>query len=227
MPPDEDATDATTTCTFTANELDPVDAETASPRPVGATIERRGSLREFGHESVSARKFATVLDRALRGVPTAAGVDRGLLGCYCLVHAVDGIERGAYRYRPGSKALERVGDTDRETGAGSPAETSSGGSRETAGHLALDQPVVGDAAANVYLLADVDRVVERLGNRGYRLAQLAGGIALGRLYLATYAHLGLGGRGFTFYDDLVIEHLSPRAADRSPMTMFALGKARK
>jgi SagB-type dehydrogenase family enzyme len=206
-------------------ELEPVDAETASARPVGATIERRGSLREFGHEPVSERKFATILDRAFRGVPTDLAGDPGLLDCYCLVHAVDGIESGAYQYHPGSNVLERVGETDRETGAGSPAETSSGGSRETAGHLALDQPAVGDAAANVYLTADVDRVVERLGNRGYRLAQLEGGVTLGRLYLATYAHLGLGGRGFTFYDDLVSEHLSPRAANQSPMTMFALGKA--
>ena len=192
-------------------ELDPVDAETASARPVGATIERRGSLREFAREPVSGRKFATILDRALRGVPTDAGsgAPGRLLDCYCLVHAVEGVPSGAYQYHPGPNVLERVGDT----------------SRETAGHLALDQPVVGDAAANVYLLADVDRVVERLGNRGYRLAQLEGGIALGRLYLATYAHLGLGGRGFTFYDDLVTEHLSPRAADGSPMTMFAFGKA--
>ena len=190
-------------------ELDPVDAETASARPVGATVERRGSLREFSHEPVSARKFATILDRALRGVPTDLAGDARLVGCYCLVHAVEGIDSGAYQYHPGSNVLERVGETG----------------REAAGHLALDQPVVGDAAANVYLLADVERVVERLGNRGYRLAQLEGGLALGRLYLATYAHLGLGGRGFTFYDDLVTEHFSPRASNETPMTMFALGKA--
>jgi hypothetical protein len=85
--------------------------------------------------------------------------------------------------------------------------------------------VVGDAAANVYVLADVDSIVDRLGNRGYRLAQLLGGIALGRLYLATYAHLGPGGRGFTFYDGLVSEHLSPRAAAQEPMTLFAFGNA--
>jgi SagB-type dehydrogenase family enzyme len=190
-------------------ELDPVDAATASARPVGATIERRGSLREFGHDPVSERKFATILDRALRGVPTDLARGRGLLDCYCLVHAVEGVDPGAYLYHPGANVLERIGETD----------------RETAGRLALDQPVVGDAAANVYLLTDVERVVEHLGNRGYRLAQLEGGVALGRLYLATYAHLGLGGRGFTFYDDLVTEHLSPRASDRTPMTLFALGKA--
>ncbi|MEF8900361.1 MAG: SagB/ThcOx family dehydrogenase [Halovenus sp.] len=191
--------------------LDPVDAETAAARPVGATIERRGSLREYSHEPVSSRKVATVLDRALRGVPTdcAAGhAPGGLLDCYCLVHAVEGVPSGAYQYHPGETTLERLGDTD----------------RETAGHLALDQSVVGDSAVNVYLLADVDAVVGELGNRGYRLAQLEAGVALGRLYLATYAHLALGGRGFTFYDDRVRQHLSPRADGQLPMTMFAFGK---
>jgi SagB-type dehydrogenase family enzyme len=207
-----------------AIRLDPVDAETASSRPVGRTVERRGSLREYGHDPISARQFATVLDRALRPVPTDCGpagvganpeADGGseaagapLLDCYCLVHAVEGIPSGAYQYHPDANVLERIGETD----------------RRTAGHLALDQRVVGDAAANVYLAADVDAVVETAGNRGYRLAQFAGGIGLGRLYLATYAHRTLGGRGFTFYDDLVTDHLSPRAAGQTPMTLFAFGK---
>lgn len=191
-------------------ELRPVDDDTASARPVGATIDRRGSLREFSRDPVSDRKLATILDRALRGVPTDCGSDASgrLVDCYCLVHAVEGVPDGAYQYHPDEMTLERLGATD----------------RNRAGHLALDQPVVGDAAVNVYLLADVDSVVDELGNRGYRLAQLEAGVALGRLYLATYAHLALGGRGFTFYDDLVSEHLSPRAEDQSPMTLFAFGR---
>jgi len=192
-------------------ELDPVDAETASARPVGVTIERRGSLREYSHDDISARKFATVLDRALGGVPTdcfGAGALAGLVDVYCLVHAVEGIDSGVYEYHPGACALERVGDTD----------------RATAGELALGQEVVGDAAVNVYLVADVDAVVERFGNRGYRLAQLEAGIDLGRLYLATYAHLGLGGRGFTFFDGDVADFLSPHADGQTPMTLFAFGK---
>jgi len=191
-------------------ELDPVDSETASARPVGATIERRGSLREYSHDSLSRRKFATVLDRALGGVPTdcfGTSALAGLVDVYCLVHAVEGVEQGIYEYHPGACALERVGDTD----------------RETAGELALGQSVVGDAAVDVYLVADVDRVVERFGNRGYRLAQLEAGIDLGRLYLATYAHLGLGGRGFTFFDEQAADHLG---TDQMPMTLFAFGHAR-
>lgn len=190
--------------------LNPVDAETASGRPVGATIDRRGSLREYSHDAISPRKLATVLDRALCGIPTdclGSGGIRRLVDCYCLIHAVTDVPSGTYQYHPDANVLERLGETD----------------RRTAGHLALDQPVVGDSAVNVYLMANVDAIVEHAGNRGYRLAQLAGGIGLGRLYLATYAHRALGGRGFTFYDDLVTEHL-PRAANQTPMTLFAFGK---
>ncbi|WP_435363093.1 SagB/ThcOx family dehydrogenase [Haloarchaeobius sp. DYHT-AS-18] len=192
-------------------DLDPVDSETASARPVGNTIERRGSLREYSHEPISDRKLATVLDRALRGVPTdcfGGDAPDSLLDYYVLVHAVEGIPQGAYQYHPDENTLERVGDT----------------ARDSATYLALGQEVVGDAAVNVFTMADVDAVVEQFGNRGYRLAQLEGGIALGRLYLATYAHRTLGGRGFTFYDDLVTQHLSPRAQNQTPMTLFAFGK---
>ncbi|MFH5802035.1 SagB family peptide dehydrogenase [Haladaptatus sp. CMAA 1911] len=192
--------------------LDPVDSETASSRPVWSTIERRGSLREYSHDSISSRQFATILDRALRGIPTdcfdSERID-GLVDCYCLVHAVDNIPSGAYQYHPGAQTLERLSDIN----------------RRTAGHLALDQPVVGDAAVNVYLMADIDSIVETAGNRGYRVAQLEGGIGLGRLYLATYAHRALGGRGFTFYDNLVTDFFSPRAANQTPMTLFAFGKS--
>ncbi|PSQ85493.1 MAG: 50S ribosomal protein L10 [Bacteroidetes bacterium QS_1_65_9] len=91
--------------------------------------------------------------------------------------------------------------------------------------LALEQAWAGDAHVNVYLMADVERTVERLGDRGYRLAQLEAGVVLGRLYLATYAHGSLGGTGLTFEDRAVTDFLSPRAAEQAPMTMFALGVA--
>jgi SagB-type dehydrogenase family enzyme len=99
-------------------DLNPVDADTASARPISDTIERRGSLREYSHDSISARKFATVLDRALRGVPTDCFDQDGtrrLIDAYCLVHAVEGIPSGSYQYHPNEDVLERIGDTDRRS----------------------------------------------------------------------------------------------------------------
>jgi nitroreductase len=74
----------------------------------------------------------------------------------------------------------------------------------------------------VYFLADLDPILERLGNRGYRAAQLDASITAGRLYLATYA-LGLGATGLTFFDDDVTRFLSPHAAGKSVMFLIAIG----
>jgi SagB-type dehydrogenase family enzyme len=193
--------------------LEPVDDETASARPLSNAVRRRGSCRSYADRPLSRRKLGTVLDRATRGVPgdwnggSAAGL--ALNDVYALVSNVQGVPAGAYQFHPDAAALERVGDSDSDT------QTT----------LALEQAWAGDAHVNVYCMADVDAVVESLGNRGYRLAQLEAGLTLGRLYLATYAHRELGGTGLTFFDREVTDQLSPRAAGQRPTTLFALGVA--
>ncbi len=192
---------------------EPVDHATASGRPLHATVRRRGSCREYAEAGPSRRQLATVLDRATRGVPADwwPGDDADGLrftDVYCLLTGVADVPDGTYQYHPGEDALERLGPTDRATKT----------------HLALDQSWAGAAHANVYLLADVEGVVDALGDRGYRLAQLEAGVTLGRLYLATYAHRDLGGTGLTFYDGAVTEHLSPRAAGTAPTCLFAVGR---
>ncbi|WP_336342853.1 SagB/ThcOx family dehydrogenase [Halalkalicoccus ordinarius] len=192
--------------------LDPVDHETQSKRPLGETIERRGSCREYEREPISFRKFSTVLDRAIRGAPIdARGGEEPLsfVEPYSIVNGVEEIPAGAYRYRPDEGELERL---------------MAGEFREEAGHLALDQRLAADAAACVYFLADLDRLVDALGDRGYRLAQFEAAITAGRLYLATYAHRDLGGTGLTFYDDLVTDFFSPHAGGRAPMFLYTLGR---
>jgi len=94
--------------------------------------------------------------------------------------------------------------------------------RRQAGFLDLGQELAADAAVNVYLLADLDRVLAA-GARGYRAAQLEGGIVGGKLYLAAYA-LGFGATGLTFFDDEVTEFFSPHAAGRSVMFLIAIGR---
>ena len=65
-------------------------------------------------------------------------------------------------------------------------------------------------------------VLRQLGNRGYRAAQLEGGITGGRMYLAAYAQR-FGATGLTFFDDEVTEFFSPHAAGKSVMFLVALG----
>jgi SagB-type dehydrogenase family enzyme len=192
--------------------LDPVDHETASSRPLAAAMRRRRSERDYADDPVSARRFATVLDRGLRGVPLAGneGPHLALNDVYVAVRAVDGVPAGAYHYRPGSPdgpALERVGDVD----------------ADAVEFAAMGQSAAGEAAATVALSTDVDAVVDALGDRGYRLAQLEAGVALGRLYLATYAHRDLGGQGLTFFDDELAALFAPRSDGQTPTTLFVFG----
>ena len=80
------------------------------------------------------------------------------------------------------------------------------------------------ASADVFFLTDLERVLERFGNRGYRAAQLEAGVIGGKLYLAAYAQR-LGATGLTFYDDDVTAFFSPHAEGHSVMFLVALGKS--
>ena len=98
--------------------------------------------------------------------------------------------------------------------------------RKEAGFLGLGQEIPADASVNVYFLADLDPVLRRYGNRGYRLAQMEASITAGRLYLAAYAQ-GFGASGLTFFDDDVTAFFSPHAAGKSVMFLIALGRRLK
>jgi nitroreductase len=65
-------------------------------------------------------------------------------------------------------------------------------------------------------------VIGRLGERGYRAAQLRASLAAGRMYLAAYA-AGLAATGLTFFDDEVVDFFSPQAAGNSVMFLLAIG----
>lgn len=194
-------------------ELDPVGPETASKRPLWRTIRRRGSCRDYAGHGPTSRQVATVLDRATRGIPgdwnDGAATGLAFNELFVLCTDVDGLPDGSYHFHPEESILERLGDVTQ-------------GEKQ---HLALNQEWAGRAHVNVYMLANVEQLVDELGNRAYRLAQLEAGITLGRLYLATFAHRVLGGTGLTFFDDLVTDHFAPRADGLTPTCLFAFGRA--
>jgi len=176
-------------------------------RGLGETIQQRGSTREFSGEAIGADLLSTALFHATRGI--AADVPSGLVDLYLTVLAVDGMASGAYVYHPGPHALEalRLGDFRRDSA-----------------FLCLEQPLGGTSAVTVFFLADLDRVLAGLGNRGYRAANLEAGILGGRLYLSAYA-LGFGATGLTFYDDAVVEFFSPHAGGKDAIFVTALGRS--
>jgi SagB-type dehydrogenase family enzyme len=184
--------------------LEPL-ASGAVRQPVEAVVLRRGSARRFSHAPVPLPAFATVLGVAALPPPLDVHAPSS---CYAIVHAVEDLASGAYAVTADGRGLDclRRGEFRRE-----------------AGFLGLGQTLPADAAACLYWLVDLDAVFARLGDRGYRVAQLEAAIAGGRTYLAAYA-LGLGATGLTFFDDDVTAFFSPHAAGKSVMFHVAIGR---
>jgi SagB-type dehydrogenase family enzyme len=182
--------------------------EEAPQDSIEEVILRRGSSRRFARESVSLDQLSTALS-SIGGIAadfTQSG-GRLLNDAYIIVNDVEGLPCGSYVYHPDESALELLTE---------------GEFRDEAGDLGLEQALPADASANVFFLTDLAPILERFGNRGYRLAQLEAAINGGRLYLASYA-LGLGATGLTFYDDSVTDFFSPHAEGKSAMFLVALG----
>ena len=152
-----------------------------------------------------------MLDRATRGIPADFLDPMGsqLNDLYLIVHAVEGLNSGAYVFHCTLGVLECLKQGD---------------FRSQAAYLGLEQALPGDAAADVFFLADQQPILQRFGNRGYRAVQLEAGILGGKLYLGAYA-LRLGATGLTFYDDEVIRFFSPHAEGKSAIFLVALGNS--
>ena len=189
-------------------------SDTEMPRdPLEQVILRRGSARKFAQVSIELRQLSTMLDRATRGIPADFLDPQGtqLNEVYLIVNAVEGLDPGAYVYHRDRQVLECL---------------KAGNFRAQAGHLGLDQQLPVEAAADIFFLADLQIILGRFGNRGYRAVQLEAGILSGKLYLAAYAQR-LSATGLTFYDDAVIRFFSPHAHDKSVIMLLAVGKNAK
>ena len=161
-----------------------------------------------------------MLDRATRGIAAdfLDGSDGTLNQLYVIVNDVDDLPQGSYVFH-----RER-GDGNRGDGErGELEQLAQGDLRAQAGHLDLGQPLAADASVNIYMLTDLQSVLDRYGNRGYRMAQTEASIMGGRLYLGAYAQR-LGATGLTFFDDDVTEFFSPHAEGKSVMFLVAMGR---
>jgi SagB-type dehydrogenase family enzyme len=194
-------------------QLQPLSDAKIPRDPIEQVILRRGSSRQFAHTPISLAQLSTVLERATRGVPADFLHPMGsqLNHLYLIVHAVQGLDSGAYAFDRDPSLLECL---------------RRGNFREQAGYLWLEQQLPADAAVDIFFLADLRPIFERLGNRGYRVVQLEAGILGGRLYLAAYAQR-LGATGLTFYDDDVARFFCPHAEGKSAIFLVALGNSAK
>jgi SagB-type dehydrogenase family enzyme len=173
-------------------------------------IQRRGSTRNFSREPISFAQLSTMLKRSTCGIPADFLREGSSLNdLYLIVNTVHGLPSGAYYFRRDESALELLKEGD---------------FRREGGYLGLGQDIPADASVDIFLLTDLEAVLNRMGNRGYRAAQLEAAIMGGKLYLSAYT-LGLGASGLTFFDDDVTEFFSPHAAGKSVMFLIALGKS--
>jgi len=174
-------------------------------------IQRRGSTRKFARESISFSQLSTMLERATRGIPTdvVSSKDPPLNDLYLIVNAVDDLSPGAYVFHRNDLALELLKE---------------GNFRHEAGYLGLGQEIPADCSAAIFFLTNLNKILERFGNRGYRAAQLEASITGGKLYLAAYAQR-LGASGLTFFDDDVTDFFSPHSESKSVMFLIAVGKS--
>ncbi|MDQ4098194.1 MAG: hypothetical protein M3144_10040 [Actinomycetota bacterium] len=167
-------------------------------------IRQRGSTRRFDPSREGPRELLTdALAWATGAVPgdfVAPG--RTLLEHHVVVHGVQGMQPGSYRFQGDGLHVQRLGEF-----------------RSAAAHLCLDQELGGTGAYTVFHCAALRPLTADLGARAYRAAQLEAGIVEGRLHLAAYA-LGFGATGITFYDDEVSGFFGTTA---SPMLVTCVG----
>jgi hypothetical protein len=158
---------------------EPVDVREPGVRPVEEVVLSRSSQRRMDPAGSLSRPVArSILAAALRGISVPH---------FVVVHAVEGMEPGVYRW-PDLDAPVRAGEL-----------------RVELYRVCLDQGLPRDAAFVAIGAADV----EALDDRGYREAQLAAGLVEGRLHLAAYA-LEASASGMTFLDSEIPELLGER-----------------
>jgi SagB-type dehydrogenase family enzyme len=132
-------------------------------------VRRRGSQRRMDRTKTVPRQ---VLEWSMAAA--LRGID---VPHWVAVHGVDDVEPGVYKW-PDLVAPLHKGDL-----------------RDELERIALDQTLAAEAAYVAISAAPADG----LDDRGYRDAQLAGGVVEGRLHIAAYA-LGASATGMTFID---------------------------
>ncbi|MBX3069470.1 MAG: SagB family peptide dehydrogenase [Thermomicrobiales bacterium] len=193
--------------------LTPLEQDAVPGENVEEVILRRRSNRKYAVDTpLPYDLFSTVLATGSAPVPLDA-VDASvtsLADLYLIVNAVEGLAPGKYVLHRDRQAIELL---------------ESGSFRQEAAFLACGQEYAADAHVNVYLLADLDPILDHYGDRGYGLAQLEGAITCGRVQLAAHA-LRLGAVGSTSADGDVTAFFSPHAAGKSFLSVAVFGVRR-
>jgi SagB-type dehydrogenase family enzyme len=176
--------------------------------PTLQRIERRRSQRRYASSALTLAQLSALLDAMARRVPPQLSRS---VQVHVLSAAVEGLPTAAWRYEPARHALRQ--------------SRASSDLRRQARSAALDQDVIGDAAATFVLALDRAAFAADAAGpaRGYRHAFIEAGLMGGRLYLEATA-LGLHTCGVgAFYDDEAAALLALDAREQWVVHFAAVG----
>jgi SagB-type dehydrogenase family enzyme len=196
--------------------LKPLEFETSpiNEASLGETILLRGSSRKFFRQSISYTQLSNILYYSTRGVQldflegkSRDDNSKSTVDIYFIANDVEGLDVGAYFFDRYDNSLGLLKSTV---------------SRDVPGYLCLGQSLFSNASAVFFLMTDMNKILDTLGNRGYRASQFEAGVIAGKIYLAAYAQK-IGASGSTFFDDAVTQFFSPHATDKSTMIVVGVG----
>jgi SagB-type dehydrogenase family enzyme len=191
-------------------EIETVDmilqSKSIDPKPVisqtlSDVILLRGSTRRFSRRPITFVQLSNILYSLTKFIRS------DFVDIYFIANYVTDTQKGAYFFNRKNYTIDLL---------------KANVHRNTAGYLCLEQPLFSDASVVFYIMANLGLILDKLGNRGYRLCQFESGIIAGRIYLSAY-NQRIGASGSTFYDDAVTEFFSPHAKGKDVMIAVGIG----
>lgn len=196
----------------------PLPPPKASSLLLDEAIRRRRSRRDYAPSPLGQEELASLLysaqgitdpSRAFRAAPSAGATYP--LETFVIVHRVEGLAAGLYRYRPAEHALElhQEGSFERQiTLAG------------------IGQGMLAQAGVVIIFSAVPERTSRRYGARAERYILLEAGHAAQNIYLAAEGH-GLGACAVGAFDDEALNALlGVDGRQEKVLYMMAVGKRR-
>lgn len=186
----------------------------SSNMSVEEALLNRRSKREYLQEALTLEEISQLLWSAqgvtgkgfLRTAPSAGGTYP--LEVYLVAGNVSGIEAGIYHYIPEHHRITKIGSGDYRK----ELEAAAGGQRW-----------VGEAAADIVIIAVYDRTTSVYGERGIRYVHLEAGHAAQNIYLQATA-LGLGTVAVGAFDDNMVSNILNTTEKETPLYIMPLGR---
>jgi hypothetical protein len=189
---------------LSSKQIEPIPSNS---QQLSEVILLRGSTRKFSREPITFGQLSNILYSISGSTPSDFGEKKSLIDIYFIANDVTNIQKGAYFFNRKDNSIDLLKANIR---------------RDMSGYLCLEQSLFSDASAVFYIMSNIKLILDKLGNRGYRLCQFESGILAGRIYLSAY-NQKIGASGSTFYDDAVSDFFSPHAKDKDVMIAVGIG----